>query len=220
MKKFSMATAGATLLTLMSVSTASAAILSGSGTLSGVVYPVSERDDIGINFFLGINSGDPISGNFSFSYDNLIFNTASDSVEIPLDTFNLSVGSRVLVPAFSRIFPINPFVRFIKSGNSFVFNGVYAELNYLDNAGIPTFLSNGGLFSILDIRTSVISWTSDPDKEIPPNSGFKQTCQGTGCSFTPNTITSVPEATPTLGLLAFGLLGMNLVSKQRKVRKN
>jgi len=78
-----MATAGAALLTLMSVSTASAAILSGSGTISGTVDgPVGIGTKISSS--LGVNPDDPISGSFSFSYDDLIFNTASSRVEIPL----------------------------------------------------------------------------------------------------------------------------------------
>ena len=215
MKKVSMATAGAAFLTLMSVTTASAAILSGSGTISGIAYPVDRNSEGAFSFFRGINTGDPISGSFSFSYDDLIFNTTTNSVDIPLNTFKLSIGSSPL------IFPITPLVRFIKSGNSFVFNGVFGEVRP-SREGSRDFivLNNNSLFFLLDIRTSAFILTSDPDRTIFPNEGIQQTCQGTGCSFTPNSITSVPENTSILGLLTFGLLGISLVSKQHKVRKN
>jgi hypothetical protein len=231
MKKFSMATAGATVLTLISVSTASAAILSGSGTISGTVDgPIGSGTEISSS--LGVNPGDPISGNFSFSYDDLIFNTASDTVEIPLDTFNLSVGSQVLVPASPSFLPFNPLVVFTRSGNSFVFDTIVADLRYSTPSlsNIYTQLTGGSalygntgeglLFATAPLTTG---WTSSPEiGGFSSPGGVTQTCQGRGCSFTPTPppMTSVPETTPTLSLLAFGLLGMSLLSKQRKVREN
>jgi len=213
MNKLLTATAGTALLTLISVNTTSAAILSGSGTISGNAYPIDENSEEGFKFFRNINPGDPISGNFSFSYDSSIFNTTNNSVKIPLDTLNLSIGSG-LIGNFN-----NPLLEFIKSGNSFVFNGVSSSGS---DSPIPdvTILNNNSLISILDIRTSTFYLTSDPNKNFPPQGGIKQTCQGIGCSFTPTSITSVPETTPTLSLLAIGFFGIGLISKRHTVRKN
>jgi len=246
MKKFLRATSIATVgaaLSLMSVSTAEAAVLQAQVNISGTVDgPIGSGTEISSS--LGVNAGDIITGSYTLSYDDSIFNTTSDFVNVGLRPFSLFVGSQTLVPISPSSTFRNPAAQFARVGESFVFNTTFGVFSYLTPSGFNSFARlMGGIVPYGNPGEGILftsEWTSSPEiaeigdefVSLSSPGGVTQTCQGQGCRFpstpvtptpvtpTPVTPTPVPETTPTLGLLALGFLGIGLLSKQRKLIEN
>jgi len=96
--KLSMATAGLTLLTLASSTTASAIQLQASGNISGFVSRGPSPSSI--NNPLGVQVGDIVQGSYSVTFDSSVFSTESRRVFVPLDSIEVSVGTQELIPSF------------------------------------------------------------------------------------------------------------------------
>jgi hypothetical protein len=214
-------TAGLALLTLASSTTASAIQLQASGNISGFVRtgPSSTNNPSGVKV------GDVVQGSYSVTFDSSVFSINSRFVDVPLDSFKVSVGTQELIPSF--LSPRSPRALFTRQGDFFAFDSVVADLLYFnsfENRGwrIPVTLVGGTIFG--SRGTGILVTNGAESFPVPTgnwSARFEQTCQGSGCQFRVNTPppTSVPEGSSTTGLLAIGILGISLSVKDFLKRK-
>jgi hypothetical protein len=142
---------------------------------------------------------------------------------VPLDSLNVSVGTKELVVDFPRR---SPEAFFLRQGDFFVFDSVLADLinfNIFGNRAwrIPVTLTGGPNFPS---TSGVLAANGAQSFPVPTEGWFasiEQTCQGSGCQFRVNTPppTSVPEGSSTTGVLAIGILGISLSVKDFLKRK-
>jgi hypothetical protein len=224
--KLSMATAGLTLLTLASSTTASAIQLQASGNISGFVSRGPSPSSI--NNPLGVQVGDIVQGSYSVTFDSSVFSTESRRVFVPLDSIEVSVGTQELIPSFRvENTESRPSAYFTREGDFFAFDSVVADFfyfNFFQGRGlrIPVTLIGGTIFG--SRNTGFLTTRGNESLPVATedwSAGFNQTCQGSGCQFRVNTspATSVPESSSTTGLLAFGILGISLFVKDFLNRK-
>jgi len=212
--KLSVTTAGLALFTLVSSTAASAIQLQASGNISGFVSRGFSTTDNPS----GVKVGDIVQGSYSVTFDSSVFSTGTGNifdVTLPLDSIDVSVGTKGLVDLpFSR----TPTALFLRQGDFFVFDSVFADLLY---------------FNVFANRNRQITVRLAGGSNFPGTTGFlaansgnwfasiEQTCQGSGCQFRVNNPlpTPVPESSCTTSVLAVGILGISLSVKDFLKRK-